>query len=38
MLAGDNLIFWAMAIAIFTFGELIYAPGEYMMIEIILRR
>ncbi|HEK3187592.1 TPA: efflux MFS transporter YdeE [Proteus mirabilis] len=35
MLAGDNLIFWAMAIAIFTFGELIYAPGEYMMIDNI---
>lgn len=35
MLAGDNLIFWAIAIAIFTFGELIYAPGEYMMIDNI---
>ncbi|MCT6517445.1 efflux MFS transporter YdeE [Proteus vulgaris] len=33
--AGDNLIFWALAIAIFTFGELIYAPGEYMMIDNI---
>ena len=35
MLPGDNLIFWAIAIAIFTFGELIYAPGEYMMIDNI---
>lgn len=35
MLAGDNLIFWAIAIAIFTLGELIYAPGEYMMIDNI---
>lgn len=33
--AGDNLIFWALAIAVFTFGELIYAPGEYMMIDNI---
>lgn len=35
MLAGDNLFFWALAIAVFTFGELIYAPGEYMMIDNI---
>ncbi|GLX62908.1 MFS transporter [Proteus vulgaris] len=35
MFAGDNLIFWALAIAVFTFGELIYAPGEYMMIDNI---
>lgn len=35
MFADDNLIFWALAIAVFTFGELIYAPGEYMMIDNI---
>ncbi|MBI6527903.1 efflux MFS transporter YdeE [Proteus vulgaris] len=35
MFAGDNLIFWALAIAVFTLGELIYAPGEYMMIDNI---
>ncbi|MEQ5393960.1 efflux MFS transporter YdeE [Proteus sp. fly-1013] len=35
MFAGNNLIFWALAIAIFTLGELIYAPGEYMMIDNI---
>lgn len=35
MFAGNNLIFWALAIAVFTFGELIYAPGEYMMIDNI---
>lgn len=35
MFAGNNLIFWALAIAVFTLGELIYAPGEYMMIDNI---
>ncbi|NBM67552.1 efflux MFS transporter YdeE [Proteus sp. G2663] len=35
MFAGNNLIFWALAIAVFTFGELIYALGEYMMIDNI---
>ncbi|MBJ2116466.1 efflux MFS transporter YdeE [Proteus penneri] len=35
MFAGNNLIFWVLAIAVFTFGELIYAPGEYMMIDNI---
>ncbi|OAT39327.1 efflux MFS transporter YdeE [Proteus myxofaciens] len=35
MMAGDNLLFWAFAIIVFTFGELIYAPGEYMLIDNI---
>ncbi|WP_109393765.1 efflux MFS transporter YdeE [Proteus terrae] len=35
MFAGNNLIFWALAIGVFTLGELIYAPGEYMMIDNI---
>ncbi|MCS6713368.1 efflux MFS transporter YdeE [Proteus terrae] len=35
MFAGNNLVFWALAIAVFTLGELIYAPGEYMMIDNI---
>lgn len=35
MFAGNNLIFWALAITVFTLGELIYAPGEYMMIDNI---
>lgn len=33
MLAGSNLWFWGMASAIFTIGEIIYAPGEYMLID-----
>ena len=35
MLAGSNLWFWGMASAIFTIGEIIYAPGEYMLIDNI---
>ena len=35
MLAGSNLWFWGMASAIFTIGEIIYAPGEYMRIDNI---
>lgn len=35
MFAGNNLFLWALAIALFTFGELIYAPGEYMLIDNI---
>ena len=35
MNAGDNLYFWALASFIFTLGELIYAPGEYMLIDSI---
>lgn len=33
--SGDNLIYWGIAAAIFTFGEIIYAPGEYMLIDNI---
>ncbi|PHM45380.1 hypothetical protein Xmau_01030 [Xenorhabdus mauleonii] len=35
ILAGSNLVIWGIAVAIFTFGELIYAPGEYMLIDNI---
>ena len=35
MLSGENLLFWGAAAAIFTLGEVIYAPGEYMLIDNI---
>ncbi|HBO22000.1 MAG TPA: transporter [Providencia sp.] len=35
MNAGENLYLWALASFIFTLGELIYAPGEYMLIDSI---
>lgn len=35
MLSGDNLIYWGIAAAVFTVGEIIYAPGEYMLIDDI---
>jgi MFS family permease len=35
MLAGSNLWFWGIASAIFTVGEIIYAPGEYLLIDNI---
>ena len=35
MLSGDNLWFWGLAAGIFTLGEVIYAPGEYMLIDNI---
>ncbi|EKT57587.1 efflux MFS transporter YdeE [Providencia sneebia] len=35
MHAGENLYIWAIAVSIFTLGELIYAPGEYMLIDNI---
>lgn len=35
MLSGDNLWFWGLAAAVFTLGEVIYAPGEYMLIDNI---
>ena len=35
MLSGQNLILWAAATAVFTIGEIIYAPGEYMLIDHI---
>ncbi|WP_433640774.1 efflux MFS transporter YdeE [Kluyvera georgiana] len=35
MLSGDNLWFWGLAAGVFTLGEVIYAPGEYMLIDNI---
>lgn len=35
MLSGSNLWLWGLAAAIFTLGEVIYAPGEYMLIDNI---
>ncbi|HEX4502624.1 MAG TPA: efflux MFS transporter YdeE [Scandinavium sp.] len=33
--SGENLIYWGVAAAVFTIGEIIYAPGEYMLIDNI---
>lgn len=35
MISGDNLLLWGIAAALFTIGELIYAPGEYMLVDNI---
>lgn len=35
MLSGNNLLFWGISAAVFTVGELIYAPGEYMLVDNI---
>lgn len=35
MLSGNNLILWGVSAAVFTLGEVIYAPGEYMLIDNI---
>ncbi|MEQ4669388.1 MULTISPECIES: efflux MFS transporter YdeE [Providencia] len=35
MQAGENLYLWAFASFVFTLGEIIYAPGEYMLIDNI---
>jgi MFS family permease len=35
MVSDNNLIYWGVAAAIFTVGEIIYAPGEYMLIDSI---
>ena len=35
MLSGENTVYWGIAAAIFTLGEIIYAPGEYMLIDNI---
>jgi len=35
MVSGENLIYWGLAAAVFTVGEIIYAPGEYMLIDNI---
>lgn len=35
MLSGDNLWLWGLSAAVFTLGEVIYAPGEYLLIDNI---
>lgn len=35
MYSNNNLIYWGLAAAVFTIGEVIYAPGEYMLIDNI---
>ncbi|KIQ48711.1 transporter, partial [Citrobacter rodentium] len=35
MISGNSLLLWGLAAAIFTLGEVIYAPGEYMLIDNI---
>lgn len=35
MMAKSNLYIWALGAFLFTLGELIYAPGEYMLIDSI---
>ncbi|HEM8290929.1 TPA: efflux MFS transporter YdeE [Providencia stuartii] len=35
MFAAENLYIWAIGAFLFTLGELIYAPGEYMLIDSI---
>lgn len=35
MFSGENLVYWGLAAGIFTIGEIIYAPGEYMLIDNI---
>ncbi|WP_437890644.1 efflux MFS transporter YdeE [Phytobacter sp. V91] len=35
MFSGDNLWLWGLSVAVFTIGEIIYAPGEYMLIDNI---
>lgn len=35
MFSGENLVYWGIATAVFTIGEIIYSPGEYMLIDHI---
>ena len=35
MISGDNLLLWGLSAAVFTLGELIFAPGEYMLVDNI---
>lgn len=35
MISGTNLWLWGLSSLVFTLGELIYAPGEYMLIDNI---
>lgn len=35
MLSDSSLLMWGLSAAVFTLGEIIYAPGEYMLIDNI---
>lgn len=35
MISGNSLLLWGLSAAVFTIGEVIYAPGEYMLIDNI---
>ncbi|WP_039058341.1 efflux MFS transporter YdeE [Enterobacter sp. Bisph1] len=35
MVSGDNLWLWGLSAAVFTLGEVIFAPGEYLLIDHI---
>jgi MFS family permease len=35
ILSGNSLLLWGISAAVFTLGEVIYAPGEYMLIDNI---
>ncbi|MEF3090987.1 efflux MFS transporter YdeE [Raoultella sp. WB_B2P2-3] len=35
ILSGSSLLLWGVSAAVFTLGEIIYAPGEYMLIDNI---
>lgn len=35
MISGDNLLLWGLSAVVFTIGELIFAPGEYMLVDNI---
>lgn len=35
MISGNSLLLWGVSAAVFTLGEVIYAPGEYMLIDNI---
>ncbi len=35
MFSGDNLWLWGLSAAVFTLGEVIFAPGEYLLIDNI---
>ncbi|MDI9800801.1 efflux MFS transporter YdeE [Citrobacter koseri] len=35
MTSGNSLLLWGLSAAVFTIGEVIYAPGEYMLIDNI---
>ncbi|WP_058910000.1 efflux MFS transporter YdeE [Entomohabitans teleogrylli] len=35
MLSGTSLVMWGCSMVVFTLGELIYSPGEYMLLDSI---